>query len=238
MLAAIILLGLLPLAAMPLFESSGADDDAQGSESEEATTETIDLTENNDGEPVEGAIFSFDATPGTSEISEFQEGQDMVTLDLSSVPGTIYFDEGSDSNGAIVSFSTSEEAATSIRFNGFQDVPTDDITLRLTDDESGEIVEMSLADAIQFQELIAADETAVDPTDPDLVDPILETDPIDEIADPTDPTDLDEDLATDPIDEVLDPVDPDAVGINPFASLLRDAMVSGPSENMPSVFGR
>lgn len=244
MLAALLLLGLLPLAALPMEQG---DAEAGSEESDEATEASapgastdLSLLDAGPGaeddapdEPVvDGETLRFDATPGMHEIEDFETGEDLVELDLSTVIGEISFDMSDPGEAATVSFSVGSEVTTTLVFDGLTEVPTGDIMLRLTEEGSDQVVSMSLGDAIALNEITemgpemgqepaatSADDGAQDGTGDEVSDPVDPTDPTlpdepgpevtDPPLDPTDPELPDPPGPDDIVGPVLDPVDDD-----------------------------
>ena len=224
MLAALLLLGLLPLAVLPMAgdDTPDDDDDSSSSQSETETEQTVvgqssmlEEAEFDEGpkffddempqilpseEPVdaqEGVLHSLDSSAGETVIDGFEPGTDFVELDLTDVQGDVFFDMTSTSEGASVAFSVGQQTVTTVTFSGLSEVPADDIMLELQDETTGEPFEISLADAYA-----SIENAGLDPMDPDAADTVVATDPIvatDPGLDPLDPND------PDPLDPTIDP---------------------------------
>ncbi|MCG6904370.1 MAG: hypothetical protein LJE68_17000 [Rhodobacter sp.] len=229
MLAALLLLGLLPLAALPMMQGEDVAD-AVPDDDGPSTGDEVDTTMLEDpgasGEPAvdpaeDGDVHSMDATPGETLIAGFEPGVDMVELDLTTVQGDVTYDTGITEQAATVSFAVGQGATTTISFAGLSEVPLGDIMLRMTDEDTGEPFEMSLGDAAAslnvttvIGEVIGEVVDPIDPDNPDTpddggdagVDPTTVVDPVD----PDMPDDPGSEGGDPEIDEVLDPVDPEA----------------------------
>lgn len=214
MLAALLLLGLLPFAALPLFEnetgSSGSDpepdDDAPGTTapSTDETGDLLDELDEPEPEPdpdPEGEIYEFAAEPGETTLYAFEPGIDSVGIDLSGLDGEVLFDTAEDETGATLSLSLGDGEVLTLHFEGLSHVPAGDIALTLSEDGGGMPYTLSLSDAF---EVLDEDDRLLDVPEsdpPGVLDPV----------DPVDPVDPDEPDEPGPVgdDPVLDPVDPD-----------------------------
>jgi len=237
MLAALLLLGILPLAALPF-----GDGDGSGSEIDETSSENLvetaeievdgtgdDLLQEPDSAIDDGLIHQLDGTPGDFVLDDFEVGADLVELDLSMVEDDLIFDTAQTDAGATVSFSVGPEVTTSLVFPGLTEVPTGDIMLRILDD-TGEAMEISLSDVIAQDEL--EQETAVldpvDPLTPDEPGPVVGEDTI---IDPVDPEAPDPPGGEEVIGPVLDPIDPDAEELGSEGDLALSDLIERDSEN-------
>ncbi len=139
MLAALLLLGLLPFAAMPLLQTE--DEPPADEPDTQSTSEVIsdpDAESLADGEaPIveDGTAYSVGATPGTTVIEGFEAGTDSLQVDLSTVTGDVYFDMAGDANGSVFSVSSGGESVVTVEFPGLAEVPAGDIFLTMTDDD-------------------------------------------------------------------------------------------------------
>ncbi|MDF0601807.1 calcium-binding protein [Psychromarinibacter sp. C21-152] len=219
MLAALLLLGVLPFAAMPLMETRGAaDDDDTGPPPPDPEPESAEdwgplLDEAAPAAEAEGARYVLDAGPGDAVLPAFEPGVDSVEIDLTGQAGDLYFDTAEDAEGATLSFSLGEDVLT-LRFPGLSAVPAGDVTLALDDEATGERYAISLRDAALFLGEAEAAEAGMptggvlDPTDPEEPDgPGPETEG--DVLDPSDP-EAPGDPGPEVTGEVLDPTDPDA----------------------------
>lgn len=215
MLAALLLLGLLPFAAMPFgddVEDSSTEEDQSGQDPAEDPTlgDALDMMPSGypaldvaDDLPDGGETFNVLPEPGTTNLTGFEAGQDLVEMDLSSEGEAVAAEFGSDDTGSFVSFLIDPEAPTTLHFDGLEEVPSEDIMLTLSDAVTGLTFEISLLDAIESGQVTsvtgpadpeAEDELpqddvgdAVDPVDPDLGDDVLPGEDPDDVTDPTDP---------------------------------------------------
>ncbi len=222
MLAALLLLGLLPLAAMPMLQTAedGGDGPALNDESAEGEgTVSADPVDDASPEEPEGTTYNVDATPGTTTIDDFAPGLDSVEMDLAGIGGNIFFDMVNTGDAAVLSVSVGDETVSTLHFSGLAEVPVGDVFLTLTDDATGETYEISLSDALS--------EAALEPVDPDAPDPPGPIVDEEIVVDPTDPLDPDTPGPVDPGDgTVLDPLDPDAEpGAPGDATVLADAFL-------------
>lgn len=229
MLAALLLLGILPLVALPMLqadeafaEDAGEPDQAEQSPDGAALLDMINEPDNSDTTSSEGTTYSFDAVPGATQIAAFIQGVDSVDIDLTEVQGDIHFDTGTADDTATLALTVGDEEVISIAFTGLTEVPTGDVFLSLADSETGDSYELPLSDAIAQSEntlvaaalepmdpdVQAAGTIPTDPTDPDQPDPPGPSG--DEGIDPVNPDDIDLVRPTDPDDgTVLEPIDPD-----------------------------
>lgn len=200
MLAALILLGLLPLAALPMGETTEPSDAEDDTTETEASTDPApdtgdlgdDLLDGTESDPAaaDGDIqsdaahlVSVEPDPGTTVLSDFLADVDLVQLDLTAYSETVTAEFHGDDDAAAVSFLLDPEAPTTLVFDGYQTVPSDDIMLSLFDPETGDAVEMSLTDALSSGDIY----NVIGPTDPEAPD-----DPPsggDDILQPLDPND-------------------------------------------------
>ncbi len=234
MLAALLLLGLLPFAAMPLLQTE--DEPPADEPDTQSTSEVIsdpDAESLPDGEaPIveDGTAYSVDATPGTTVIEGFEAGTDSLQVDLSTVTGDVYFDMAGDANGSVFSVSSGGESVVTVEFPGLAEVPAGDIFLTMTDDASGEPFEMSLSDALT--------EAALDPLDPDVADPPGAPVADEEVVGPVDPDAPDAPGPEVPPGEpVLDPLDPDAPDASASGGGLLEQAILRDSANTGGVGG-
>jgi len=261
MLAALLLLGILPFAALPLFEgetdeadgdltgstgesaaSSGAngdllsdpDDPDSGVDLDSGAVETALATDNSEAEGLaqDGQTVQVDATPGETVVEDFEPGVDLVELDLTTVDGEVVFDISESPGESTVSFSVGPETMTTLVFEGLPEVPAGDIMLRLLDENSGEAMEISLSDIEMSDQLDAAATASLDPIDPETPDePGPEVDPT-TIVDPTDPETPDEPGPDEIVGPILDPVDPEAEELGAEAELELYDLLARDSENL------
>ncbi|MDJ0627806.1 MAG: calcium-binding protein [Rhodobacter sp.] len=171
MLAALLLLGLLPLAAMPMMQvETGSldtvdDDSADQNGIAKAGGDLLEAP--GTGAPdTPGKIHTLDATPGETVFDGFAPGADVIRVDLSGMRDELVFEETSDAGGAAVSFSVGQESAVTLRFPGLDAVPGGDIGLTLAE-AGNETIQMT------FEEVRSAAEAeeGLDPVDPDQPDP-------------------------------------------------------------------
>lgn len=219
MIAALILLSLLPLAVLPLFD--GSSEDAQ-SDAPDAAQDAGEVDQDALGDFIggdetdtaaKGRLFTLDDDPGTTLLEDFQPGEDLVELDLSAVDQDVTFDTATTDAGSAVSFSVSADAATTLLFEGLTEVPVGDIMLKLVDEETGDPFEISLADLIaEGRDEGEGDSPVLDPTedpDPAGLEPGAPVDgPILDPIDPDTPADLN--TGADLSGGVLQPTDPNA----------------------------
>ena len=236
MLAALLLIGILPLAALPLFQTTEEDEDlARDDAPADATAETslIDLLDGPiDIEPDEGALHIIEASPGETVIDAFQPGVDMVELDLSAVPDGVTFDTAATAEGATISFLVGEGVTTTVEFPGLSEVPTGDIMVRLLDEETGEIYESSLTDAAAMENPGVTQAEILDPVDPETPDNADNTTvEADTVLDPVDP-DLPDGTGPDVVGPVLDPVDPESENTGSDMTMDLRALLERDSENL------
>lgn len=245
MLAALLLLGILPLAALPLMQNEGAvDEDSDDDVSEDGAVSDMSLLDGDDEFPAsrsdegardiagDGRVYSLDASPGETMIEDFEPGIDMVELDLTGVEGTATFDMSATASGAAVSILVESEGAATVIFSGLTDVPSGDIMLRLLDDETGAPYEMSLNDAPEFLSAEPDPVVGIDPTDPETPDSTDETvADVGVVLDPLDP-ELPEDPGPEDVGPVLDPVDPDAEILGASGGLELRTLLERDSENL------
>ena len=216
MLAALLLLGILPLASMPLLQGEDYDpaDDGEAVPGGDGTGATFGDAGLPDPDPAAtdpaladpGTTYSVDAVAGQTEIEDFEPGADTLDWDLTSITGDIHYDMSTNNDGAVLSISTGPQTVSTIEFTGLGEVPQGDIFLSFVDDETGEPYELSLSDA-----LAAETSAVIEPTDPQYVD---DPGPIPDpgtVANPTDPAEPSPPGPVVPISTVLDPVDPDAI---------------------------
>jgi len=151
MLAALLLLGVLPLAAMPLAE--GEDDDDAVSDPKQAATSVQETPESLAapslpllGSSTEGTVHAITGDPGQTALTEFTPGEDIVEVNLTSVTDEIVFDMATSSDTSWVSFGLSGESTTTIEFEGLAEIPFGDVILKMLDEETGEPFEQSLGD--------------------------------------------------------------------------------------------
>ncbi len=224
MLAALLLMGLLPFAAMPLFEPGGkGDGDGDGNEgpSPERETPRVDLPDpapetasppEGEGDAVEGDLLLVDAAAGDQVLDDFVPGLDGLEIDLTMVDGEIYFDTGAGAEGAVLALSTGAGAVMTVQFPGLEEVPARDILLRLVDEASGEVYALDLAEAQEDDETppwhVDHAKPVLDTTLPVVDDFPFERDGEAEVLDPVDP-ELRDEPGPEVEGEVLEPVDPD-----------------------------
>ncbi len=206
MLGALLLLGLLPLASMPMLQAASgyldsADDTAPDAPQTDGAQDLLDDGPEEDAEAqAVGDLYELDATPGETVFDGFAPGEDIVEVDLSTLTDDLVFEETGAPEGAAVSFAVGDEAALTLRFPGLSEVPGDDIEMLLADADGGTF-QMSLA------ELRLAAEAEFDPVDPDAPETAVEGVAADGL-DPVDP-DLPDAPGPGDVGPGLDPVDPD-----------------------------
>ncbi len=185
MLAAMLLLGLLPLAALPILhdEAPDPDDDEMGGAPVAAPVPG----------PEDGAVHEVGAGSGAVVIADFEPGRDLVEVDLTGIAGDPVFEVSAPEDGARVVFPLGGDAAVSVGFPGLSAVPAGDILLKLAEQSSGAVYVVSLAEAIDGAGT-HGDDGGADVLDPDDPDAPGEPGPV---VDPA---------------EVLEPDDPDAPG--------------------------
>ena len=205
MLAALILLGLLPIAAMPILQDDSSDAEPEAPENEPVedgeslldTAATMSTAETAAEEP-EGEVHHVSGEAGETVIADFQPGVDIVEIDLTAATGETAFDMADSEDGPTISFAVSETAVTTVEFPGLSEVPVGDITLKLTDPETDEVYEIFLSDSLAETE--AAD-AALSPLDakPEATEaPLILEEPV--TADVSEPT-----------SDMVSPTDPDLV---------------------------
>lgn len=202
MLPALILLGLLPLAALPMLQGSEEADVVP--DDPESPAETAGDGPEND----EGTVYSVAAQPDSTLIESFRPGIDSVELDLTGGNGEIHFETSHSPDGATLALSLNDASVATVAFSGLAEVPSGDIFLRLLDDESGEVYDLALSDAILEGESGPLS-SALDPLDPEGPDGVGTLQPADPL-DPVDPEQPDVAGPSDPGATVLDPLDPNA----------------------------
>jgi len=139
MLSALLLLGLLPFASLPLLQNE--------EETEDGPPDSVDPGGGEDDAEL-GALYNVAAAPGTTELPEFRPGIDIVTFDASQFDETVEFDLAESSDGARFSVGLGNDQAASIAFPDLDTLPEDDIFLRLADPETGDLYEMSLGEIL------------------------------------------------------------------------------------------
>ncbi len=249
MLAALLLLGVLPLAMMDFDRlGDGEDDDAPGDDASdsglrpEGTGDLLDdLPEEEEAlrPRGDGMLFRYGASDGAVTIEGFQPGVDRVAVDVSGMQGTV--DVAVQPGDEGVALTLTEEGAAgaglSLSFAGLEVLPAEDIVL--SDGAAGSVplTDVTGGDA----GLAPADPDApqaaggIDPSDPD--DPGAPgggaengTDPADP-ADPGTPGGGGDDPGLDPVDPDAPegpPADPDPADAARLAELLaRDGAAPG-----------
>ncbi len=227
MLAALLLLGLLPFAAMPILETGFGGGNSPERDPDPDTpngTEDTPLDEvASDAEDdfAGGTRHAVLPGAGAHAFPDFRPGEDSILLDMTDVGDDLFFDTASLPDGARLSIAFDDDEVMTLDFPGLQDVPVEDIFLSVSDGSGDDPYQVSLGDAAEI-----LGDGVLDPTDPDTPDapgPDGEadvTDPVDPdtpdtpgpevdgpVIDPVDPDIADDpDTASDP----LDPVDPDA----------------------------
>ncbi|KMW58690.1 Alkaline phosphatase [Candidatus Rhodobacter oscarellae] len=253
MLAALIILGLVPLAALPFLVEvdSDADDQADdgaaaeagGAEPQSQVVPLEDVVSPEGDDPTgasgdeagaTGEIYSLDSGSGDMTIESFEPDRDIVELDLSGTTGGILFEAMDTPDGAMARFDIGGEAEISILFQDQGEVPADDIMLRLPDAVDGSIFEISLSDALVAEEIgqvvspDAPPQTELDP-DRELVDPLLG------VIDPVDPNAPDP-RPVEPLDPdtIIDPVDPNAPDPRPVEPIDPDTILDPVDPDAPA----
>ncbi len=216
MLAALLLLGVLPFAAMPFFEGGTladgperpADDDGPGDPADTGGPGDLldDVAEpaQEDDAP-EGESYQFAADAQEATLYAFEPGLDSVDIDLTGAAGDITYDMAQGAEGAVLSIALGGDGVLTLHFEGLTEVPSGDIALTLTDDDTDEPFTLALSDAaLLLDEPLEGVLDPVDPEEPGEPGPV---DPVPALE-PVDPEEPDEPgPVTD--DPVLDPVDPD-----------------------------
>ncbi|MFN3147060.1 MAG: calcium-binding protein [Paracoccaceae bacterium] len=220
MLAALMLLGILPLAMMDFDRlGDGDDDDAPAEDTPETGLRPEDGADLLDDLPEEGMLprgdgmlFRYGAGDGAVTVEGFQPGVDRVAVDVSAMQGTVDVATLADDTG--VALTLTEEGAAgpglSLTFAGLDALPVGDIVL-----EDGAAGSVPLAE-------VTGGEAGLAPADPDAGPDAGGLDPADPDVpgvpggggdtpgtDPTDPDDPGGSGGGDD-DPGLDPVDPDA----------------------------
>ena len=223
MIAALLLLGLLPFAAMPILESNfGPGQPPEPDPDTPHGTEDTPLDDmaggsSDDDASRDGARHLLAAGPGEHSFPDFQPGEDSVVLDLTGVGDDLFFDTATSDDTARLSIAFADDEVMTLTFPGLQDVPTADVFLSVLDLSSGDLLEISLDEASTI-----LGDVVVDPTDPDTPDR-PGPDGEDDVIDPVDPDTPDapgpevDGPVVDPVNpdeaddtpDVLDPVDPD-----------------------------
>ncbi len=227
MLMALVMLGLLPLAAMPVLNPAESEADDDTGEASDAGGDTgddggiLDLF----GEPDTSEIdlYQFDAAPGGKVIQDFEPGTDLVEMDLTSVQGDLFFDMNEGPEGAAVSFSVGPQDVSTLFFEGLDEVPVADIHLTMSDPGTGELYEMSLSEALEEEAGLPPD----DPADDGVVDPDGEG-PDSPVILPDDPDVPDMPGGVTPDGPVILPDDPDAPDMP--GGVAGDSPVIGPND--------
>lgn len=246
MLAALLLLGIMPLAALPLIQNEGVADDTASDDSSRGG-DVVDTSAPDGGDDLadsdvdgsvddgteegadEGDLLALDGTSGETRIDFFEPGVDMVELDLTTIEGPVTFDTSVTARGAAVSFLVGPGATSTIEFVGLTEVPKGDIMLRLLDDQTGDPYELSLGDA---QALSTPQSTIIDPTDPEDPDGTDDT-PVDPgtVVDPVDP-ELPDGPGPEIVGPILEPVDPEAEVLGPNGGMELRELLERDSENL------
>ena len=235
MLAALLLLGLLPLAMIPLEDVSddGANDPDGAADPPNVTT-TIGGNPDVGDPPEDGAVYQLTGQAGETVIPDFSPGTDLVEVDLTAMSGEIVFDMATSADGAWVSFAVGDNLTATVEFTSLAEIPYGDIILKMIDDETGEMFEQTLGDVFALSpngaETDAETGTVTEPTDPDNPDgpgPLV-TGPV---TDPTDPEAPDP-QTTDPIvGPVTDPIDPNAEPLGQMGELTLAELLQRDSDN-------
>ena len=135
MLAALLLLGILPFAALPLMQEDAVDADDDGTSPTvpaSGTGEAGDMLDEGDpgvleptdpADPDPGETHSLIAEPGETVFTDFEPGEDLVEFDLSAAEGPVLFDAGVTADGATVSFSIGPDSVSTLTFEGLTEVP-------------------------------------------------------------------------------------------------------------------
>jgi Ca2+-binding RTX toxin-like protein len=224
MLAALLLIGLMPLAFA--YDDLGNDDAEEhgagdGPEPDPAGSggdllEDAFADEEAETPPAE---FSLHAGAGDALLDGFRPGVDSLSIDVTGQAEAFTVDVGSEDGAAILELFEGDAAdpGLSVHFAGLSEVPLGDVVIEAI--ENGETLSMPLVDLLQ-----AAGETAapgadagsgLDPVDPDAPDAPGPA----ESGEGLDPVDPDVPDAPGPSDGAagLDPVDPEAsdTGLNP-----------------------
>ena len=162
MLAALLLLGILPLAAMPFMEGAKVADGDPGEgapeepEAPDARTGIDDMLGDDDAggdgpdgdDGPDGEVYRLGAEAGEAVLPGFEPGVDMVEVDLSTIAGDIYYDTVETPEGSAIGLSVGEDEVLTLRFPDLAQLPAGDISLSLTDDETGEVYTVLLSDAL------------------------------------------------------------------------------------------
>lgn len=239
MLSALLLAGLLPLAVLPFVpageEAVGNDDqdDADTVTAETDAGETGELLQCMLGEEG-GALHQFDASMGSTDITGFSPGTDLVEVDLTNVSEDIYFDLYEQGESSSFSVTSGPDQVATVNFPDLETVPQGDVFLRLSDPEDGSAYQVSLAEAIEDasatapQTEVEQPAEALGPLDPNEPDPPGPYSPLEpEWLNPDPPEDPESPGPEAP--SVVDPVDPDE-GDDPGPEVDPDDLVLTPED--------
>lgn len=235
MLASLLFLGLLPFAAMPFMQGVEINDEGVDDAGADTSSDAGDMLDSIEGTDVQtaagglmsdpGETYTLDAQSGETVFDQFEAGVDFIEIDLTGIDGDVHFDTLSDEEGSTVSFSVSEETVSTLHFPGLAEVPAGDISLTLSDAETGAPIQVFLSDELSEPADTDIDmAAAIDPSDPDLPD---EPGPVVDIGSVVGPLDPDTPDNPGPVVDgpVLDPIDPDDDAFGPEGDLaLRDLM--------------
>ncbi|MBV0913361.1 hypothetical protein [Anianabacter salinae] len=240
MLAALLLLGFVPLAFWPDGDEDQVDDEDQDDDPSESSRRDIgddapdeddapedapdddpqdDDAPQDDGEP---EAFWLEPELGDHEMPEFDPDADSLQLDFSNtdLPDTMELTE-TDAGDADTSLRLGFESGTmTISFTGLGSVPTDNVSLWFGPGDGPDSV--TVAEVLEVSDAVDPDDPGIDPVDPDAPDTdtggeggpgIDPEDPDDPSLDPVDPDTPDQPEAVDA--PGIDPVDPDQPGNTP-----------------------
>ncbi|PRX37617.1 Hemolysin-type calcium-binding repeat-containing protein [Meinhardsimonia xiamenensis] len=176
MLAAMLLLGLVPLAFLPVLEEEENDDDASETGpvepgSAEGTGDLL-VDEPPPDRGAEARLFEPETGPGEYAYEDFRPGEDRLRIDLGSLEGEVSFTTEFSDRGASISIDTAEGAMV-LTFPGQESLPADDIEIILHDEGGGAPETIPLAELLAFEGSDDAAtggdrlDDALDPLDPE-----------------------------------------------------------------------
>ncbi len=241
MLAALLLLGLVPLAFLPVAEDDQGGDELSGDDTAADTGNDTgadtgtgngggDLLdaygdqEDQDG-AAQGRLFEPETGAGEYDYGDFRQGSDRLRIDLTREPGDTEITTTTGPHGAGLTVATARGSMI-LNFVGHGTLPAGDIEIVTQHPETGEPLSLSLADLLAGTADTAADTPSDTPSDASAgtsadgpLAGALED------SDPDAPAAVQEDGALDPVDPDdpgepgggggeggLDPLDPDDPG--------------------------
>ena len=143
MLTALVLLGLLPLAVLPFLgrEPNSKKENAAPSALPAATGSVFGARG--------GTHYAIVASDGEQAIASFKPGEDAVDIDLTGMPGEIFYSTHTDEGGVALAFNSDAGESMTLRFAGLSHSPKDDIRLTMPDPDASEAAMVMLSDVVE-----------------------------------------------------------------------------------------